>query len=423
MKVCGIILSRNEKNYDLESEVSGMKRIERPQYLNRLKDLRGTPDIKIITGIRRAGKSELMKAFSEYLEETDPQLNLIRIDFGDLRFDDLKEYKRLFDYVEGHYDSESQNVLMIDEVQLCHKFELAVNSFHNSGKYDIYLTGSNAFLLSSDLATLFTGRFIEISVFPFSFAEYCDYFEIMDPNAAHLQDYLKKGGMAGSYVYPKEEDASAYIKDVYTSLIKRDLIDRYSITEVALLDTLTEFMMDNISNLTTANNITGLLNRNRADTNHVTVGNYMKYLVNAFMFYKVKRYDIRGKKYLEINDKYYLSDLSFRYALLGVRNMDYGRAYENIVAIELLRRGYDLYVGKLYQKEVDFVAMKGSEKLYIQVSDDIGREETLHRELSPLLAVKDAYPKIIIANTKHPMTLMEGIRVFDLSRWLLGDES
>ncbi len=399
-----------------------MKLIERPQYLNRLKGLKGTPDIKIITGIRRAGKSELMKAFAKYIKESNPKVNLIQIDYGDLRYDNLKDYKSLFEYVEKNYKPNIQNVLMIDEVQLCDKFELAVNSFHNSKKYDIYLTGSNAFLLSSDLSTLFTGRFIEIPIFPFSFEEYCNYFEIRDNYSNHLEDYLKKGGLAGSYLYNNKEDAVAYIKDIYISLIKRDLIDRYNIEELALLDTLTEFLMDNISNLTTANNVANILNKNNTKTNHVTIGNYIKYLCNAFMFYKVKRYDIRGKKYLETNDKYYLSDLSFRYSILGVRNMDYGRAYENIVAIELLRRGYDIYVGKLYQKEIDFVAMKASEKIYIQVSDDISREQTLERELSPLLSIKDAYPKILLANTKHPMTIIEGIKVFDIARWLLGDE-
>ena len=399
-----------------------MKLIERPQYLNRLKGLKGTPDIKIITGIRRSGKSELMKAFAKYIKESNPKVNLIQIDYGDLRYDNLKDYKSLFEYVEKNYKPNTQNVLMIDEVQLCDRFELAVNSFHNSKKYDIYLTGSNAFLLSSDLSTLFTGRFIEIPIFPFSFEEYCNYFEIRDNYSNHLEDYLKEGGLAGSYLYNNEEDAVAYIKDIYISLIKRDLIDRYNIEELALLDTLTEFLMDNISNLTTANNVANILNKNNTKTNHVTIGNYIKYLCNAFMFYKVKRYDIKGKKYLETNDKYYLSDLSFRYSILGVRNMDYGRAYENIVAIELLRRGYDIYVGKLYQKEIDFVAMKASEKIYIQVSDDISREQTLERELSPLLSIKDAYSKIILANTKHPMTIIEGIKVFDIARWLLGDE-
>lgn len=355
--------------------------------------------------------------------ESYTDINIIRIDFGDLKFDSLKNYKSLYDYVEKMYDDSLKNVLIVDEVQLCEKFELAINSFHNSKNYDIYLTGSNAFLLSSDLATLFTGRFIEIPVYPFSFEEYCSYFDIDRDYSEHLQDYLAIGGLSGSYVYDNKEDRVAYINDVYKTLIKRDLIDRYNLSDEALLDNLAKFLMDNISNLTNANNISKILNYNKIATNHVTIGNYIKYLCNAFMFYKVKRYDIKGKKYLGTNDKYYLSDLSFRYAILGVRNIDYGRAYENIVAIELLRRGYDIYVGTLYQKEIDFVAMKGDEKIYIQVSDDVSSEKTMQRELEPLLSIRDAYPKMILSNTKHPMTLIDGVKHIDIARWLMGDES
>ena len=400
-----------------------MKIIERPLYLDRLKRLFDTPDIKIITGLRRSGKSELLRSFVNYLIESYTDINIIRIDFGDLKFDSLKNYKSLYDYVEKMYDDSLKNVLIVDEVQLCEKFELAINSFHNSKNYDIYLTGSNAFLLSSDLATLFTGRFIEIPVYPFSFEEYCSYFDIERDYSEHLQDYLVAGGLSGSYVYDNKEDRAAYINDVYKTLIKRDLIDRYNLSDEALLDNLAEFLMDNISNLTNANNISKVLNYNNIATNHVTIGNYIKYLCNAFMFYKVKRYDIKGKKYLGTNDKYYLSDLSFRYAILGVRNIDYGRAYENIVAIELLRRGYDIYVGTLYQKEIDFVAMKGDEKIYIQVSDDVSSEKTMQRELEPLLSIRDGYPKMILSNTKHPMSLIDGVKHIDIARWLMGDES
>lgn len=336
-----------------------------------------------------------------------------------MQFEELKTYKALYKYAEQHYRDGQENILVVDEVQMCERFELAINSLHNSHKYDIYITGSNAFLLSSDLSTLFTGRYLEIPVFPFSFEEYCRYFERDGLAGNTLDDYVLQGGLSGSYVYGEEEDRTAYIKDVYDTIIKRDLVDKYRVNEVSLFDTLAEFLMDNISNLTSANKISSVLRQSKVETNHVTIGNYLKYLCNAFMFYKIKRYDIRGKKYLETSDKYYLGDLGFRYAILGTRNMDYGRAYENIVAIELLRRGYSVYVGKPYEKEVDFVAMKRSQKIYIQVSDDISNEKTLERELSPLKVIRDAYPKMLLANTRHKNYDIDGIQVEDISRWLL----
>ena len=395
-----------------------MKIIERKNYLNRLIRLKDTPDIKIITGLRRSGKSELVRAYMEWIR-TNEDTNIIYVDFADLKFDDLKTYKELYNFCEGQYTDGKTNVIVVDEVQMCEKFELAINSLYNRRKYDIYITGSNAFLLSSDLSTLFTGRFIEIPVYPFSFAEYCEYYGYDSNTANVLDSYVMNGGLAGAYVYSEKEDQASYIKDVYTTIIKRDLVDKYGIKEEALLDSLTDYMMDNISNLTSASKISNVFKQNKVETNHITIGNYMKYLCSAFMFYKVKRYDIRGKKYLETSDKYYLSDLGFRYAMLGTRNMDYGRAYENIVALELLRRGYEIYVGKLYQKEIDFVAMKQNEKLYIQVSDNISDSDTLERELSPLKAIKDAYPKILIANTKHDDYDIEGIKVLDLTNWLM----
>ena len=395
-----------------------MKIIERKDYLDRLIRLKDTPDIKIITGLRRSGKSELVRAYMEWIR-TNEDTNIIYVDFADLKFDDLKTYMELYNFCEGQYIDGKTNVIIVDEVQMCEKFELAINSLYNRRKYDIYITGSNAFLLSSDLSTLFTGRFIEIPVYPFSFAEYCEYYGYDSNTANVLDSYVMNGGLAGAYVYSEKENQASYIKDVYTSIIKRDLVDKYGIKEEALLDSLTDYMMDNISNLTSASKISNVFKQNKVETNHITIGNYMKYLCSAFMFYKVKRYDIRGKKYLETSDKYYLSDLGFRYAMLGTRNMDYGRAYENIVALELLRRGYEIYVGKLYQKEIDFVAMKQNEKLYIQVSDNISDSDTLERELSSLKAIKDAYPKILIANTKHDDYDIEGIKVLDLTNWLM----
>ncbi|MGF0032267.1 ATP-binding protein [Bariatricus sp. SGI.154] len=396
-----------------------MKRIVRTEYLNRIVELNQTPDIKIITGIRRSGKSELMRAYIEYLKSHFENINIIFVDFMDLAYEELKEYHALHAYVEEHYQTERMNYLFVDEVQMCPQFELAINSLYSKEKYDIYVTGSNAFLLSADLATLFTGRYIEIHVFPFSFREYCQYYSETGDKEKLFDEYSMKGGLAGSYIYRTEQDRINYIKEVYETIVTRDLVQKYSLPDTLVLQRLSEFLMDNISNLTSPNKVSQLLTANKTTTNHVTVGRYIKYLCNAFVFYDTKRYDIRGKKYLESSEKFYLCDTGIRYAVLGSRNIDYGRVYENIVCIELLRRGYDVYVGKLYQKEIDFVAQKGSEKIYIQVSDNISEQKTLERECSPLLQIRDAYPKKIIARTRHSKYSYEGIEIYDIVDWLL----
>ncbi len=396
-----------------------MKTIERTEYLSRMIELNQTPDIKIITGIRRSGKSELMRAYMEYLKSHFENINIIFIDFMDMAYEELKEYHALHAYAEEHYQAGKINYLFIDEVQMCPKFELAVNSLYSKRKYDIYITGSNAFLLSADLATLFTGRYIEIHVFPFSFREYCKYYEESSDTQKLFEEYSIKGGLAGSYVYRTESDRIRYIKEVYETIVTRDLVQKYSLPDTMVLQRLSEFLMDNISNLTSPNKVSQLLTANQTTTNHVTVGRYIKYLCNAFVFYDIKRYDIRGKKYLESTEKFYLCDTGIRYAILGTRNMDYGRVYENMVCIELLRRGYDVYTGKLYQKEIDFVAQKGNEKVYIQVSDNISDTKTFERECQPLLQIRDAYPKRIIAHTRHPKYSYEGIEIYDIADWLM----
>lgn len=396
-----------------------MKLIDRNYYLQKLIRVIGTPDIKIITGVRRCGKSKLLDSFSIYLEQTFSDLNLIKINFNLDEFKTYRTAEKLSGFISSRYIPGKRNFLLIDEIQRCEHFEDTINSIYETGNFDIYLTGSNAFLSSSDLATLFVGRQYEIQVYPFSFTEYMRYYNLNDPETS-FDHFFSEGGMAGAYLYPYEEDRYQYINEIYETLIIRDIIRKYHIRNKAMMNQLVDFMLNNISNLTSAKNISDNLIQKRIKTNDKTVGNYMSYVCNSFLFYKVRRYDLKGKKYLETQDKYYVVDPVFRYAKLGTINMDYGRVYENMVAIELLRRGYELYVGKLYQKEIDFVAKKRNEMLFIQVSDDISSESTLKRETDPLLKVRNAYPKILIARTHHPEYQYEGIRIVDIAQWLAG---
>ena len=354
-----------------------MKLIDRGVYLRKLIGVIGTPDIKVVTGVRRSGKSKLLEAFKGYVEANIADANIVHINFNLTKYEQLKDYHVLNNYIESSYIDGKQNFVLIDEVQMCPGFELAINNLHAQERFDIYITGSNAFLLSSDLATLFTDRY------------------------ASFSRYLREGGMAGSYLYQDPEAKYDYIADVFDTLIVRDIRQKYKIRNPILMNRIVDFLMDNISNLTSARNIADALTGNKDKINHKTVGNYMQYLCNAFAFYRVRRYDIQGKKYLASSDKLYLSDH---------KNLDYGRVLENIVAIELLRRGYEVYVGVLYKKEIDFVAIKRNEKLYIQVSDNISDAKTFEREVSPLLQIKDAYPKMVLSRIRDEAYQYEGIQ-------------
>ncbi|MCR5613499.1 ATP-binding protein [Treponema sp.] len=394
-----------------------MKLIKRNRYLEKLIHTVETPDIKVIAGIRRSGKSKLLEAFIDYVKKNYINANIIHINFNLMKFDSLKTAQTLNDFIEDSYKKSVENFVFIDEIQMCEDFEKVINSIHAEEKFHIYITGSNAFLLSSDLATLFTGRTFEIKVFPFSFSEYLEYFKEADIQKA-FDDYAKYGGMAGSYLYKTENEKYDYIADVFKTLIVRDIQQKYKIRNINLLSKVSDFLIDNISTEVSTHSIANTLTSAKDKTNNKTISAYLKYLCSSFAFYKIRRYDIRGKKYLSSQDKYYLADHSFKYALLGTKNLDYGRCYENIVAMELLRRGYELYAGVLYKKEIDFVAIKQNEKIYIQVSDDISNEKTFEREITPLLSIKDAYPKVIIARTRHEEYSKDGVRIIDIATWL-----
>ena len=392
-----------------------MKLIQRDYYLNRLSAVKDVPDIKVITGVRRSGKSKLMDSFIGKISADSA--NIVHIKLNLKKFERLLNPDNLYKYIEEKYDSQKENFLFVDEIQLCEGFERVINSIHEEELYNIFLTGSNAFLLSSDLATLFGGRVCEINMYPFSFSEYLRYYPSSQIDES-FDNYVRKGGMSGSYLYKSEEDALGYVKGIYRTTIVKDIITKFKIENEDLLLMIGNFLMDNVGNQTSIRNVASKLTSGTYKTNDKTVGSYMDYYCKSFLFYPIQRYDIKGKRYLESDKKYYLSDLAFRFSEIGTKNADYGHLYENIVAIELLRRGYEVYVGKLYDKEIDFVAMKEGTKTYIQVSDDISREETFQREVKPLLSIKDAYPKLLIARTKHEESQHEGIRIIDIARWL-----
>lgn len=393
-----------------------MKLIERKYYLDQLLSVKGIPDIKVITGVRRCGKSKLMDAFIDTFKN-DSSANIVRIKLNLKKFEKLLNPDALYDYIEKNHNPGADNYLFIDEIQLCEGFERVINSLYEEGIYDIYLTGSNAFLLSSDLATLFGGRVYEIDLYPFSFKEYLAYYPSKDIDNA-FDSFVTKGGMSGSYLYKTDIEARKYVNNIYRTTITKDIITKFHIENEDLLIMIGNFLMDNVGNQTSIRNVASKLTSGTYKTNDKTVGAYIDYFCRSFLFYPIQRYDIKGKRYLESDKKYYVSDLSFRFSEIGTKDADYGHLYENIIAIELLRRGYEVYVGKLYDKEIDFVAIKEGVKTYIQVSDDITRDETFKREVFPLLSIKDAYPKILIARTKHDETQHEGIRIIDIARWL-----
>ena len=395
-----------------------MKIIDRDMYLNTMIRVIDTPDIKVITGVRRSGKSKLLELFKKYIEKNIDNSNIIHINYNLKKFDNLLIGDKLYNYIDDNFDENKENYVLIDEIQKCNGFEDVINSIHAEEKYHIYITGSNAFLLSSDLATLFTGRTFEIKIYPFSFEEYMKYFNY-DNHYLAFNTFMQDGGMSGSYLYKELVDKNNYLSDIYNTLILRDIVQKYNIKNEDLLKKLSDYLLDNVSNLTSSTKIENLLKSSNQTADHKTIAKYIEYLCNAYAFYKVRRYDIKGKKYLNTQDKYYLVDTSFRRAILGRKNEDYGRILENIVAIELLRRGYEIYVGTLYEKEVDFVAMKNDEQIYIQVTDNLESEKVLNREITPLLNIRDGYKKIIIAKLNHEGYIKEGIEIIDIADWLL----
>ena len=399
--------------------------IERPLYLEKLISYKDKPTIKVITGIRRCGKSSILDSFIDYLKQQGVKPNhIIKMNFEDLIYDDM-DYKQLNQTILEKLPNDRQKVyIILDEIQRIASWEKVVNSLHLNSLLDLYLTGSNAYLLSSELSTFLSGRYIEIKMLPLSFKEFLTFYDFSadTPMDKKFANYMRFGGMPALKDYNFNEKQSRDTLDsIYNTVIVKDVLSRSAIKDVSVLERLTRFMADNIGNMTSINKITNYLvsEKSLSSPNNKLIEAYTTSLENAFIFYPVKRYDIKGKEFLKSLNKFYIVDSGLRTYLLG-RVRDTGRILENIVYFELLRRGYNVSVGKIGDMEIDFIATRGEEKVYIQVSDELGNSDTRKRELASLQTIRDSFEKIILTmDYIHTGTTEDGINVVHLLDWLL----
>lgn len=397
--------------------------IIREKYLNRLIDAKDTEFIKVITGLRRSGKSTLLVMFKQYLLDNGiKEKNIIHINFESAMYDDIKDYKDLYNEVKERL-SKGKNYILLDEVQNIEKWEKAVNSINVDFDVDIYITGSNAYLLSSELATLLSGRYLEIKMYTLSFKEFLKFNNYDETNIEDkFNEYLKYGGLpAITQIKDKSELVMTYLDDIYTAIVKKDVIERNNIKDVVLLENIVKYISNNIGSQISANKISDYLNSNKIveKTNHQTIDSYLKMLENAFIVYKADRSDVRSKNILKTLGKYYIADSGIRNIVLGYRNIDEGHLLENIVYLELLRRGYKVNIGKTLDYEVDFVAENIETVKYYQVAKTLINEQTKQRELRSLESIPDNYEKIILTMDKTINKDYNGIKIINIIDFLL----
>lgn len=404
--------------------------INRPEYLKQLIENKDVNLVKIITGIRRCGKSSLLDLFHQYLLKNGVlKENIIHMNLESLRYHNLKDNLNFYNYVSEHIAKKGRTYLIFDELQIIEHWEKAIESFRLEFDVDIYITGSNAYLLSTEFSTLLSGRYVEIRMLPLSFKEYLSFYDF-DPLITmeeKFQKYLQFGGMPMLKEYHfNEARANQALEGIYSTVILRDILLRNKEVDQLALQKIILFLSSNIGNINSPNNIGNVLS-NEGDIHKEkgkniagkTVNKYINMLHNAFIFYPVHRYDVKGKQLLKTLEKNYIIDIGFRNMLLGYRDEDRGHILENIVFLELLRRDYHVFIGKVDQQKVDFIAEKANEKLYIQVSETIQSEETRARELKPLKMIADNYEKIILSMDKSYINSYDGIKSINLIDWLL----
>lgn len=396
--------------------------IQRKEYLDKLIAFKDKQLIKIITGIRRCGKSTLLELYQNYLKEngvTDDQI--ISINFEDLDYEELTDYKNLYAYLKERLVHDKTTYIFLDEVHHINDFPKVVDSLYIKKNVDIYITGSNAYMLSSKIATLISGRYVQIEMLPLSFKEYLESTGSLNDRGIKYKEYLENS----SFPYTLElkgqpNEIRDYLEGIYNTIVVKDIVNRKKITDTMMLRSVLRFVFDNIGNPLSSKKIADTMTSDGRKIDTKTVEKYLEALTESYVIYKAKRYNIKGKQYLKSLSKYYVVDFGLRYMLLGTRQMDAGHILENVIYLELLRRGYDVYVGKVDEYEVDFIAQNMNDITYFQVALTLRDKETLNRELRPLKSIRDHYPKIILSLDDDPETHYDGVRLLNARDWLLG---
>lgn len=396
--------------------------IIRSEYINYLNKFKDMPLIKVISGVRRCGKSTLFNQYIEYLKSNNiDDDHIIFINFEDLEYEELTDYKKLYIFIKSRIYDNKTYYIFLDEIQNVEKFEKTVDSLLIKGNCDIYITGSNAYMLSSELSTLLSGRYVEIKMFPLSFKEYASYYKNINNNYDELfNKYISSSSYPFSINFKEEETINKYLEDIYNSIIIKDISLRIKKIDIPLLQKIVKFMFDSIGSLLSINSIANKLKSSGYKIDNKTVDKYIDVLRESMLFYKAERYNIKGKNILSSMEKYYAVDIGIRRIKLGRNYSDLGYIIENIVYLELMRRNYAVYVGYFTNAEVDFVAIKNGEIEYFQVSLSILNEEVLKREIKSLKMIDDNYPKYIITLDKIGQNYnIDGIKHINLIEWLL----
>lgn len=398
--------------------------IQRGEYLNKLIALKDKKIIKVVTGVRRCGKSKLLEMYRKWLlEQGVEEERIVSINFEDLDFEDLTDYKKLHTYLKEHLVKDNMTYIFLDEIQNVEQFPKVVDSLYIKDNVDIYITGSNAHMLSSEIATLLSGRYIQIEMLPLSFKEYMISTGSMNDRGIKYVDYLQNSSFPYTLKLEGQTDEiRSYLEGLYNTIVVKDIINHSKISEPRMLKSILKFIFDNIGNPLSSKKIADTMTSSGRRIDTRTVEKYLTALTESYIIYQAKRYNIKGKQYLKTLEKYYVVDIGLRLMLLGSKQIDAGRILENIVYLELLRRGYDVYVGKVDEFEVDFVAQNGKGTTYFQVALSVRDEKTLERELRSLRAIKDHYPKILLTMDDDPEVHYDGIRRINARDWLLGLE-